>query len=248
MDEPDIDARRKPLYGINDADPVVQCETNGPRPGRPTGMLSSLGVVVGDVDGCHPVPDLDLRRNGQCPPYTIPRRRYLRCHDHLPHPPDDRRAGNLARATLARPRFTARGYDSTVQGHQAAFFSYDVDYRFIAMWAPFGLRPRKDGVTVTEDGRFLATFGLLKVSTTLDNIDGAHITRDYRWWTAVGARMSFVDDGLTFGTNRRAGVCVHFRDKVRSPLGRKGHSALTVTVGDLEGLVRALGDDASVTP
>ena len=37
-------------------------------------------------------------------------------------------------------------------------------------------------------------------------------------------------------------VCVHFREKVRSPLGRKGHSALTVTVGDLDGLVRALSD------
>jgi hypothetical protein len=135
-----------------------------------------------------------------------------------------------------------------VQGHVVAFFPYEVDYRFVAMWSPFGVRPRKDGVTVTDDRGFVATFGLLKVSTTLDNIDGAHITRDYRWWTAVGARMSFVDDGLTFGTNRKAGVCVHFRDKVRSPLGRKGHSALTVTVGDLDGLVRALGDNAPLTP
>jgi hypothetical protein len=248
VDEPHIDGRCKPLDGINDADPVVQCETNGPRPGRPTGMLPGVGVIVGDVDRCHPIPDLDLRRNGQRPPYTIRRCRYLRCHDHLPHPTDDRRAGELLRAALARPRFTARGYDSTVQDHEAAFFPYDVDYRFLAMWSPFGLRPRKDGVTITADRRFVATFGLLKVSTTLDNIVGAHITRDYRWWTAVGARMSFVDDGLTFGTNRRAGVCVHFRDKVRSPLKRKGHSALTVTVGDLEGLVRALGEDGPVTP
>jgi hypothetical protein len=128
-----------------------------------------------------------------------------------------------------------------VQELVAEFFPYEVDYRFIAMWAPFGVRPWRDGVTVTDDQRFVATFGLLKVSSTLDNIDGAHVTRNYRWWTAVGARASFVDDGLTFGTNRRAGVCVHFREKVRSPLGRKGHSALTVTVGDVDGLVRALG-------
>ena len=74
----------------------------------------------------------------------------------------------------------------------------------------------------------------------MDNIDGSHITRDYRWWTAIGARRSFVDDGLTFGTNYNAGVCIHFRDKVPSILRRNGHSALTVTVEDVEGLVEVL--------
>ena len=122
-------------------------------------------------------------------------------------------------------------------------FAYGVDYRFAPMWAAFGLRPWHDGVTLTEDGRFVATFGLLRVETPLGNIDGAHVTRDYRWWTAVGARMSFVDDGLTFGTNRSAGVCVHFREKVPSRLRRAGHSALTVTVADPDGLAAAL--DAS---
>ena len=122
----------------------------------------------------------------------------------------------------------------------AAFFRYRIDYRFIPFWAPFGVRPSKDGVFLTDDQRFLATFGLLKVETGLDNVDAAHVTRDYRWWTAVGARASFVDDGLTFGTNADAGVCVHFRSKVSSPLSKKGHSALTVTVSDLDGLVRAI--------
>jgi hypothetical protein len=122
----------------------------------------------------------------------------------------------------------------------AAFFAYAVDRRFAPLWAPFGLRPAKDGVTLTDDGRFVATFGFSRLQTPLDNVDGAHITRDYRWWTAVGVRQSFVDDGLTFGTNCRAGVCVHFNHRVRaSPPGRR-HSALTVTVADLDGLVRAL--------
>jgi hypothetical protein len=48
------------------------------------------------------------------------------------------------------------------------------------------------------------------------------------------------DDGLSFGTNHNAGVCIHFTEKVPSPLRRSGHSALTVTVADLEGLVNAL--------
>jgi hypothetical protein len=120
------------------------------------------------------------------------------------------------------------------------FFAYAVDKRFAPFWIPFGLRPRSDGVTITSGGAFMATFGLIKIETSLSNIVGAHITRNYRWWTAVGARMSFVDDGLTFGTNRAGGVCVHFRSPVASRLRRKGHPALTVTVADLDGLVARL--------
>jgi hypothetical protein len=123
----------------------------------------------------------------------------------------------------------------------AAVFKYEVDKKFIPLWAPLGLRPSKDGVTITDDGRFVATFGFERMETPLTNIDGAHITRGYRWWTAVGIRTSFADDGLTFGTNSNGGVCVHFRDKVPSRLRRKGHSALTVTVADLEGLTSAIG-------
>jgi len=122
----------------------------------------------------------------------------------------------------------------------AELFRYAVDKRFAPFWVPFGLRPSKDGVTITDDGSVLATFGFLKLGTPLSNIDESHVTRDYRWWTAIGARTSFVDDGLTFGTNRNAGVCIHFREKVPSALRRKGHSALTVTVADLQGLIRAL--------
>jgi len=118
-------------------------------------------------------------------------------------------------------------------------FGYAVDKRFLPVLLPLGFRSSTQGVTVTDDG-VDATFGFLTLRTRLDNIDGAHITRDYRWWTAIGARLSFVDDGLTFGTNANAGVCMHFRQRVPSALRRKGHSALTVTVEDLDGLVEAL--------
>jgi hypothetical protein len=82
--------------------------------------------------------------------------------------------------------------------------------------------------------------GLLETKACLIIIDGTHITRNYRWWTAAGARGSLKDDGLTFGTNANAGVCIHFREKVPSPLSRNGHFALTVTVDDLEGLTEVL--------
>ena len=119
-------------------------------------------------------------------------------------------------------------------------FRYAVDKRFVLMWALFGLRPSKDGVTLTDDGRFTASFGFMSFETPLDNVAAAHITTGYRWWTAIGVRGSLVDDGLTFGTNASGGVCVHFRDKVPSRIRASGHSALTVTVGDLDGLVAAL--------
>ncbi len=130
-------------------------------------------------------------------------------------------------------------------------FRYAIDKKFLPLLLPFGVRPSKDGVTLTDDGRFVATFGLIRVETPLSNVAGAHVTSGYRWWTAIGARMSFADDGLTFGTNADSGVCVHFHEKVRSVLRRSGHSALTVTVADVEGLVSALdgkpGEDTTST-
>jgi len=119
-------------------------------------------------------------------------------------------------------------------------FHYRADAKLAVFWLPFGVRPSKDDVTLTDDGRFVATFGWLKLETPLANVTGAHITSGYRWWTAVGARLSMRDDGLTFGTNADRGVCVHFREKVPSRLRRSGHSVLTVTVADPEGLVAAL--------
>ncbi len=119
-------------------------------------------------------------------------------------------------------------------------FRYDVDMRYLPALLPFGFRPGHDDVRLTDDGRLIAAFGWFRLKTDLANVAGAHITRGYRWWTSVGARLSFSDDGLTFGTNNRAGVCIHFRQKVPSLLRPGGHSALTVTVADLDGLVADL--------
>lgn len=125
----------------------------------------------------------------------------------------------------------------------ARHFDYAIDKRYLAVLVPFGLRPGKDGVTLTDDGSMVATFGFFKLATPLANITGAHITRNYRWWTAFGVRGSMADDGLSFGTNHDGGVCIHFAEKVPSLLRRSGHSALTVTVSDLEGLTTALGGE-----
>ena len=119
-------------------------------------------------------------------------------------------------------------------------FAYAIDKRYWPLLLLFGLRASRDGVRLTDDGSLVATFGFVKLKTPLDNVTEAHITRDYRWWTAFGVRASMADDGLSFGTNNRAGVCIHFAEKVPSRLRRSGHSALTVTVAELEGLTSAL--------
>lgn len=120
------------------------------------------------------------------------------------------------------------------------FFPYHFDRRFLPMWLGAGALPRRDGVTLTDDNRFVATFGVLRVSTPLDNISEAHVTGPYRWWTAVGPRLSFADDGLTFGTNSHAGLCVHFHNKIKRVIGFRDHSALTVTVADPHALEATL--------
>jgi hypothetical protein len=126
------------------------------------------------------------------------------------------------------------------------YFSYAVDRWYLPALLAFGFKRDRDGVTLTSD-TFKATLGFVRVTTARDNVTGAHITRGYRWWTAFGVRRSMADDGLSFGTNHDAGVCIHFAQKVPSPLSRRGHSALTVTVADLEGLTRALGGDPDET-
>src|SRR5260370_9663595 len=120
-------------------------------------------------------------------------------------------------------------------------FAYAIDKRYLPLLLPFGLRGSKDGVTLTDEGSLLAACGFVKIKTPLANVTEAHITRNYRWWTAFGVRASMVDDGLSFGTNHSAGGCIHFAENAPSPLRRSGHSALTVTVADLAGLTKPLG-------
>jgi hypothetical protein len=121
------------------------------------------------------------------------------------------------------------------------FFPYRYDHRLAPLWLPFRPWPGPQGVTLTDE-RLVARYGPFRVDVALNQIDGAHITGPYRWLTAVGARLSLVDDGLTFGTNATAGVCIHFDPRIRRVIGLRDHSALTVTVADPEGLVDALND------
>jgi hypothetical protein len=119
-------------------------------------------------------------------------------------------------------------------------FSFDRLPRALAM--PFGITPSTTGVDV-KDGQLLARFGPWRVSTSLDNVEGAQVSGPYATLLVVGpARLSIADRGLTFATNARRGLCIRFRQPVRGvePTGRLRHPALTVTVADVDGLAAAL--------
>ena len=119
------------------------------------------------------------------------------------------------------------------------FFPYEIDKRWLALFAALRVSD-SDGVHITDDGKLLATFGRVKVETPLANIDHTKVTGPHRWYTAVGLRLSFSDDGLTFGTNHQRGLCIEFKEKIPKVIGMRDHSALWVSVADPEGLAAAI--------
>lgn len=117
------------------------------------------------------------------------------------------------------------------------------DYRFDRRWAGLFATLRvkgSDGVEITDDGRLLATYGWAKIDTPVTNVDHTEISGPHRWWTAVGLRLSFADDGITFGTNSERGLCIGFVERVPKVIGWRPHSALWVSVTDPEGLAAAI--------
>jgi hypothetical protein len=120
------------------------------------------------------------------------------------------------------------------------FFPYRLDKRWGALFLLLGVTD-KDGVKITPKGELIATFGRFKVKTTLNNVDHTLITGPHRWYTAVGLRLSFTDDGITFGTNHRKGLSIAFVHKIPKVIGFWKHSMLWVSVADPEGLAAAIG-------
>ena len=114
-------------------------------------------------------------------------------------------------------------------------------FRLPARWRipllVYGVTPSRAYVEIDAE-RLTARFGLFGVRTAVANLDHYSVTGPYRWWRAIGIRISLVDGGLTFGSATAGGVCIHFRSRVRFLVFRP--PALTVTVRDVDALRRAL--------
>jgi hypothetical protein len=83
------------------------------------------------------------------------------------------------------------------------FFRYAVDNRLIAFWGVYGCPP---GDRRCHDHQrwsgLRATFGFLNVETALDNVAGAHITRNYRGDSGGGSHLVSRTTASRSGTKR----------------------------------------------
>lgn len=124
-------------------------------------------------------------------------------------------------------------------------FEFDPAYRIAAL--PFGITPNRAWVEVGTN-HLEGCFGFWRMSTPLSNVVATEVSGPFQRIKTIGpAHLSLADRGLTFATNGRRGVCIRFAVPVRGmdPLGLVRHPGLTVTVADVEGLVRRLEQGTS---
>ncbi|WP_341716107.1 hypothetical protein QQG74_18995 [Micromonospora sp. FIMYZ51] len=122
-------------------------------------------------------------------------------------------------------------------------FEFRFDPQFRPLLVLLGVRPSTAWVRVAADD-LAVRFGPWRLRTGRDNVAGVELGGPYRWWWAIGPRLSASDLGVTFGSSVAAGLCVRFVRPVPAlvPGGWPRHPGLTVTVADPAGLARALTD------
>ena len=118
-------------------------------------------------------------------------------------------------------------------------------YRVLGL--PFGVTPGTSLVEVVDD-HLVVRFGPWHLRTPVTNIVGCERSGPYSVSKTAGpARLSLADRGLTFATNRDAGLCIRFDEPVPAidPFGKILHPGITVTVEQVDDLQRQLTPSAS---
>jgi hypothetical protein len=153
-------------------------------------------------------------------------------------------AAALAAALAALPEPAAAAQAS---GPGAGQFEMAFDPRFRLPLAALGVTPATAHVTVTAD-RLVACFGPWTCATTPANVRAVEVTGPYRWYRAIGPRLSLADRGLTFGTTTARGVCLLMREPVPGIdlLGVIRHPGLTLTVADPDRFAATVRDYAGL--
>ncbi|MEJ7831453.1 MAG: hypothetical protein WKF79_00925 [Nocardioides sp.] len=119
-------------------------------------------------------------------------------------------------------------------------FQFAPAYRLPAL--AFGIVRRTTWVEVAAE-ELRVRFGPWSLRTPLANVVDVTAAGDFGFLRTAGpAHLSFADRGITFATNGRRGVCVTFAEPVRvlDPTGQLRHPGATMTVADVDGLMRAL--------
>jgi hypothetical protein len=116
-------------------------------------------------------------------------------------------------------------------------FRFDPTYRRLARL--FGVTPERAWVDLGEE-ELEARYGPWRLRTPTSNIAAAEVTGPYAFFKAAGpARLGITDRSLTFASNGDRGVCINFHSPVPG-IGRIRHPELTVTVLDVDALMKAL--------
>ena len=110
-----------------------------------------------------------------------------------------------------------------------------------ALALPFGVRPSNAWIEVGDEVHI--AFGPWHMRFPRADVADIEETKDY-WLPKVAGppHLSLADRGITFATNRQAGICIRLRRPHRGidPLGVIRHPGATVTVDDLEGFTHTL--------
>jgi hypothetical protein len=122
-------------------------------------------------------------------------------------------------------------------------FQFEHARAFVVPMLLWGVGPTTGQVLVDEN-QLRVRFGPWTLQTPLANIVATEVAGPYRWWRAIGIRLSLADRGITFGTTASGGVCLQLNEPVSLQIGRLSlpmrHPNVTVTVVDRAGLARAL--------
>ena len=131
----------------------------------------------------------------------------------------------------------------------AGQFGMAFAHRFRLPLAALGVTPATAHVTLTPD-RLIACFGPWVCRTAPSNVRAVSLTGPYRWYRAIGPRLSLADHGLTFGTTTTRGVCLQLWDPVPGidPIGLIRHPNLTLTVANPERFAAAMRHYAGTDP
>src|SRR5438045_3547850 len=78
-------------------------------------------------------------------------------------------------------------------------FEFGFDSKYLAPLAAFGVLPGSSWIDV-DDEEIEVHFGWYRMRTRRTNLAHVKVTGPYRWWRAIGVRLSLVDKGATFGS------------------------------------------------
>ena len=147
-------------------------------------------------------------------------------------------------AVQATVRLRRDGY-----GPPVARFAFRFHPLYRVLGLPFGVMPGTSLVEVVDD-HLVVRFGPWYLRTPVTNVVGCDPSGPYAVSKTAGpARLSLADRGVTFATNRDAGLCIRFAEPVPAidPFRKILHPGITVTVERLDELEQALTPSANTS-